>query len=1025
MHIRITILLLAVASTTTAVEPVNFNRDIRPILADRCFHCHGPDAKKVKGDLRLDIEETAKEFAISPGDVSDSVLMDRLLETDPEEYMPPPDSNKERLTEEQVDLFKRWIEEGAVWAEHWAWETPVRPDTPADSNAIDYLIQQRLGVDGLTPSKEASRETLIRRASLDITGLPPTLEEIDAFLADTSPNAYEKILDRLFTSEHYGERMAIDWLDGARYADSNGFQNDFSRDMHPWRDWVIKAFNDNMPFDRFAIEQLAGDLLPDATDSQRIATGFNRNHRSNTEGGSIEAEWQVENLVDRVETTGTMLLGLTIGCARCHDHKYDPLTQKDFYRFFAFFNSTKDRGFYEETRGNAGPQIGIHTDKSRERVARYDEDIRAAREEFKAEEKVVKKQYARWQRDLTRGTYTVPSAKSSLHLTLQGDLAPLAESAGHTIAWQDGLTGSALVLDGTDASYVDAGSDFKFDRSKSFSVGVWVYREGPGAIFSKIEDKPTYRGLDLLVRGDGKLQVHLINEWDKNAIRMATDAALPSNAWSHVGMTYDGSSTGTGIQLYINGVPVRATADINKLTGSISTDQPLRLGRRSASEFFKGRLTDFRVYDSLLKDYEMTELMFGSLASLIPEDLSADDRQALIALRQSRQGLELTDVRKKAEKIEGAKSDYVNRNVPTVMIMEEMDEPRETYRLIRGVYDAPDKSELLTPEVPEFLPPMDPVLPKNRLGLAKWIVSPENPLTARVTVNRLWQKVFGRGIVSTSENFGTQSEPPQHPELLDWLATEFVGIGWDLKAMQKEIMMSATYRQSSDSTLELMEKDPENILLARGPRFRLQSELVRDNALAVSGLLSAKIGGKAVKPYQPEGMWQELAGGASQGPYKPDDGNGLYRRSLYTFRKRTVPHATMSTFDAPSFELCYVRRATTNTPLQALALLNDTTYVEAARNLAERMLLEGGDTSGTRITHGFRLATGRRPSERELAILGNGIGGYRDAFDTDTAQALITAGASKPEPSVDPRELAIYTTLASVILNLDETITKE
>ena len=1022
MPFRFLLLAFMVTTTASAVEPVNFNRDIRPILADRCFHCHGPDTSKVKGDLRLDIEETAKEFAISPGDVSDSALIDRIISTDPEEHMPPPDSGKPRLIDDQVELFKRWITEGAVWTDHWAWESPERPLAPDGPAAIDHFIQQRLSREALTPSPQASKETLIRRASFDITGLPPTLEEIDTFLADESPDAFEKVLDRLFASEHYGERMAIDWLDAARYADTNGFQNDFGRDMHPWRDWVITAFNDNMPFDQFTIEQLAGDLLPNATESQRIATGFNRNHRSNTEGGSIEEEWLVENLVDRVETTGTVFLGLTVGCARCHDHKYDPVSQADFYRFFAFYNGTADRGFYEETRGNAGPQVTIHTDKSRARVARYDEDIDDARASLNAEQEVVKKEYARWQQKVQKRKFKVPRGKPALHLALQGDAG---DATAHALTWSEGLLGNAATFDGSENTYIDAGTSVAFEKDQSFTIGAWVNRKTGGAIFSKMDDAAAYRGIDLLVTNEGSLQTHFVSEWQENAIRTNTEFRLDQDKWYHVAMTYDGSGLATGIRFYVNGAEVNATADTNKLSGSIHTDEPLRIGRRSNSEFFNGSITEFRVYQNVLDGDELSALAFGSLSKNIPKELSAEQRSLLNTIRDTRKDLEVADLLADLSKIERAKREYISRNVPTVMVMEEMETPRETYRLIRGAYDNPDKSETLTPDVPSFLPPMDSDLPKNRLGLAQWIVDPENPLTARVTVNRVWQKIFGQGLVPTAENFGTQSEPPQHPELLDWLATEFVSTGWDLKQLQKTIMMSATYRQNSNSSAPLIEKDPKNVLLARGPRFRMQSELVRDNALAVAGLLSDTIGGPAVKPYQPEGIWEELAGGASQGPYKPGEGDALYRRSLYTVRKRTVPHTTMSTFDAPSFELCNVKRARTNTPLQALALLNDTTYVEAARKLAERMINDGGDTSTARVTHGFRLATGRFPSSRELSILEQGIGPYREHLDTDKAQKLIAAGASEPDDSIDPRELAVYTTLASVILNLDETITKE
>jgi hypothetical protein len=822
--------------------------------------------------------------------------------------------------------------------------------------------------------------------------------------------------------------MAIDWLDGARYADSNGFQNDFSRDMYPWRDWVIKAFNENMPFDQFTIEQLAGDLLTNATDQQRIATGFNRNHRSNTEGGSIDEEWRIENIVDRVETTGSVFLGLTIGCARCHDHKYDPITQKDFYRFFAFFNSTKDRGFYEETRGNAGPQVSLATEESKKHVAKYEEDIAEKEAQLRIETKAVGAAHARWRKKLTSGAFSIPSEKTAFHLELQGNVDPLDFDAARNVQWEEeGFTGKSAIFSGEDQSYIDAGQAVSFERDRPFSVAVWIYPERGGAIFSKTDESDSMRGVDLQVKSDGKIQANFIHKDGEDALRIVTNSRIRFDTWSHIGLTHDGSGTGKGVAIYINGVEAKTTSDLNKLTGSIKTDQPLRIGGRSASDFLKGRLSDFRFYDTAMGAETMSNLMKGTLSALLPETLSDYHKDLIEKLKESRLELSVVDAQQAVDKIERGRDEYVKRNVPTVMVMEEMESPRMTYRLVRGQYDAPDESEALSPDILSFLPPMDSDLPRNRLGLAQWLVSPENPLTARVMVNRLWQKMFGDGIVRTAENFGTQGDVPNNPELLDWLATEFVRLDWDLKAIQKTIMMSATYRQDSGASADLRKRDSENLLYARGPRFRMQSELVRDNALAVSGLLIRKVGGPAVKPYQPAGMWQELAGGASQGPYKADKGEDLYRRSLYTYRKRTVPHATMSTFDAPSFEVCYVRRGRTNTPLQALAMLNDTTYVEAARNLAERMINDGGKSPKKRIAHGFRLATGRYPSERELSVLERGYLGYETMYaqNPERAQQYISHGDSKPDKTIDAGKLAAYSTVASVILNLDETITKE
>ena len=618
--VLMSVVLGLVGVSPAQAEPVDFNADIRPILADRCFHCHGPDTSKNKADLRLDLEDHAKEFAISPGDVSDSDLITRILSTDPEEHMPPPDSGKKRLTSEETALFVQWIEEGAKWDTHWAWTPPTRPE-PIDNvnaqNPIDSFVRARVLDAGLTPAPEAPRETLIRRASFDLTGIPPTLEEIDAFVNDKSDKAFEKVLDRLLASPHYGERMAIDWLDGARYADSNGFQNDFGRDMHPWRDWVIKAFNDNMPFDQFTVEQIAGDLLPNATDEQRIATGFNRNHRSNTEGGSIEEEWRIENIVDRVETTGTMFLGLTIGCARCHDHKYDPITQKDFYRFFAFFNSTADRGFYEETRGNTGPQVTLSTGETSARLTRYDERIAVAEEDLKKEKKSVGSEHARWRSELIGGKYKIPKGDPAFHLPLQGDVKPLNAESEQAILWRTGLTGNAPIFAGTDDSFINAGQSFSFDRATPFTIAVWVRSEGAATIFSSTDDTEAKRGVDFQILGDGKIQANFVSTAGSNAMRVESKANLTLNEWAHVGITYDGSGSKDGALLYLNGVLVDTISNVDNLTETITTTSPLLIGKGSPSGPLKGQLTDFRAFDKALDSGTMSDLMKGTLASLL------------------------------------------------------------------------------------------------------------------------------------------------------------------------------------------------------------------------------------------------------------------------------------------------------------------------------------------------------------------------------------------------------------------------
>ncbi len=785
------VLALALSTVAPGADPApatRFSRDVLPILSENCFQCHGPDEKARKAKLRLDTREGILHV-VKPRKAAESELVRRINETADDERMPPPKSTRQ-LTAAQKETLRRWIDEGAVWGKHWAYETPLRPPLPAVKaqtrvrNAIDLFVLARLEQEGLTPSPEASREALIRRVTLDLTGLPPAPREVDAFLADRSPNAYEMLVDRLLASPRFGERLAMEWLDDARYADTNGFQNDFARTMWPWRDQVVTAINRNQPFDRFVIEQLAGDLLPNATLEQKIASGFNRNNHTVTEAGSIDEEWRVENAVDRVETTATVFLGLTMGCCRCHDHKFDPISQKEFYQFFAFFNSVNEKGVYTEQRGNVPPLIALPSPEDERRLRAFD-----------------------------------------------------------------------------------------------------------GAI-------------------------------------TAVDRAV-----------------------------------------------------RELESANPGR-------------------------ELIEPDLRT--------------------LKEKAAKVRKDKSEYQQR-IPSVMVMEDLKTPRPTFVLKRGRYDMPDAGQKVDPGVPSCLPPLPDSIPRNRLGLANWLVSPDNPLTARVTVNRYWQRCFGTGLVKTAENFGLQGELPSHPELLDWLAAEFIHSGWDVKAMQRLIVTSATYRQASRATPDLVQRDPENRLLAHGPRFRLPAEVVRDNALAVSGLLVEKAGGPSVKPYQPAGLWEELAGGAGEGPYVQEKGAGLYRRSLYVYRKRTVPHPALTTFDASSREVCQVKRTRTNTPLQALELLNDVTYVEAARHLAQLMLTEGGRTPEARIGFAFRRAMARTPEAKELQVLARGLERYRKSFGGDREAALryLGHGDSPVDAKLDPVELAACTATAAVILNLDETITKE
>jgi hypothetical protein len=825
-----------------ARPPVDFNRQIRPILSDNCFKCHGPDDNTRKADLRFDVRDKALGHgtAIVPGQAAKSELIDRITAEELTYRMPPAKTGK-RLTPQQIELLRQWIDEGAKWSEHWAFVKPNRPPLPTVKNPrwvrnpIDHFILARLEQEGLQPSPEADKATLIRRATLDLTGLPPTPAEVEAFLADTSPDAYEELVDRLLASPRYGERMALEWLDAARFADTHGYHIDSARDMTPWRDWVIGAFNRNLPFDQFTIEQLAGDLLPNATVDQKIASGFNRNHMINYEGGAIPAEYHTAYIVDRVNTTGTVWLGLTVGCAQCHDHKYDPITQKEYYQFYAFFHNVPEQGLDGRT-GNAAPMLKLPT-----------------REQ---------------QQQLDRLTAAIKDTEQRLN-------GPLPKIDAAQAAWE-------------------------------------------------------------------------------SQARALVDARDPQG---------------------VNQVP----ANILQLVA-------LAPDRRTEQQ------------KAELRTYYRTTFTTGA----------KQHKDRLAALRKEQAELE--------------------KQMPTTMVMAEMAQPRETFLLTRGQYDK--KGEKVSAGVPAFLPSPPPNAPANRLSLARWLVDPANPLTARVIVNRYWQMYFGTGFVKTAEDFGVQGEWPSHPELLDWLASEFVRTGWDMKRMQRLIVTSATYRQASAVTPALLARDPENRLLARTSRLRLPAEFIRDQALAVSGLLNGEIGGHSVSPYQPPGIWEELMFREDNDKftaqvYVQSKGKDLYRRTMYTFWKRTAPPPSLVTLDAPDRETCTVRRPRTNTPLQALVLMNDPTYVEASRKLAERLLTEAA-TPEERIALAFRLATGRQPRAEEGTVLrrifDEQLAVYRQ--DGKAALKLLDVGEAKRNERLDPAELAAWTMVASVILNLDETVTR-
>lgn len=816
------VVFCGMSARSVAADRLSYNRDIRPILSENCFGCHGPDEHDRKAGLRLDAPQPEAPpadsglAAIVQGKPEESELIARILADDPDVIMPPPESNK-TLSAEQKAMLRRWIAEGAAYEPHWAYLTPVRPDVPAVKNAawpkndIDRFILARLEQEGLTPSPEADRSTLIRRLSLDLTGLPPTRAEAEAFLTDTSPDAYDTLVERLLASPHYGERMAIDWLDAARYADTNGYQVDRDRENWPWRDWVIKAFNDNVPFDRFTVEQLAGDLLPNPTREQRIATGFHRNHMLNEEGGIIAEEFLAEYTGDRVETTATVWLGQTFNCTRCHNHKFDPFTQRDFYALKAFFHNVNEHGVGDygvHIRVNARPFLRLATPEQEQKLA----DLKAQ----------------------------VDAASKSLN-------------------------------------------ELRESKKKA----------------------------------------------DAEATRPAV-AAVPDQAKPAVPHTTPPPD------------PIKQAEDeLNRLRKTYA-------------------------------DFEIS--------------------------------------------------------IPTALVMEELPTPRRTHILMRGNYTS--LGEEVTAATPAILPAMAAELPKNRLGLAQWLVAPENPLTARVTVNRFWQAFFGTGLVATTDDFGSQGGQPSHPDLLDWLAVEFRETGWDMKRLVRLIVTSAAYRQQSAIPSGLEQRDPMNRLLARGPRFRLQAEFVRDQAIAASGLLQHQVGGPSVKPYHPPGLYEQVVSQKDNpnSTYEQGSGADLHRRSLYTYWKRSVPHPAMLAFDAPFRETCTVKRTRTNTPMQALTLMNDPTFVEASKFLAARMIREGGSDPAGRIAHGFWLVLARPPAPQELDLLHKALTRFQTAYAVTPcdATALLQVGDAPDDAAfkdtAEARDLAAYTLLANILLCRDEAV---
>lgn len=1036
-----------VTTIVHAGDKLEYNRDIRPILSDTCFACHGPDSAARKADLRLDVRDQAIEMsAWAPGDPDSSEGIRRIFSIDPEEAMPPAESHKV-VTDGQKEILKRWVAEGAEYQPHWSFITPVRPNLPEVKdpawvkNPIDAFILSRLESVGLTPAPEADRRTLARRVSLDLTGLPPSPEDVEAFVNDPSENAYEAYVDRLLACEQWGEHRGRHWLDYARYADTHGIHFDNYREIWAYRDWVIRAFQRNLPFDQFTIEQLAGDLLPNRTLDQQVASGFNRCNITTNEGGAISEEYLVLYTRDRTETTSAVWLGLTAQCAVCHDHKFDPLSQKEFYSMAAFFNNTTQAAMDGNVK-DTPPTVYVPAAADRERYEKLPAEAIQAQQALREYVQNCRPQFDEWMAGDQAAAIVakMPSAGLAFHaplgdgaektiqVTLAGKVQAVESSA--PITWDLGYVADKAYKSaaGVEIAIADVGN---YDKEQAFSCGAWIKlpQDGlGGSIVARMDEASEYRGWDLWLEG-GKLGSHIIHRWPDDALKVVSKQTIKANEWTHVLMTYDGSGKAAGIRLYVNGAAQEVDVAADALKSSTKTNVPFKLCQRNASSRLDGVwLQDVRIYDRSLSGDDAVGLA-GSARALYLASKPATQRSQVEVdelLNWWLKNIDKTYQSLSAKQQELAKTKLDIESRATVAhVMNEKPEAAMAQVLARGEYDKP--VEQVKPGTPAMLPAMPPELPRNRLGFAKWLLMAEHPLTTRVTVNRFWQEVFGTGIVKTSGDFGITGELPSHPDLLDWLAVDFRETGWDVKRLFKMIVMSSTYKQSAAATPEKLEKDLQNRLLSRGPRYRMDAEMVRDYALAASGLLVRKIGGPSVHPYQPPGVWEAVAMiGSNTRDYKQDTGAKLYRRSMYTIWKRAAPPASMEIFNAPNRETCAVRRERTNTPLQALVTLNDPQFVEAARHLAQRTLLEAAPTDDDRIDSiGRRLLS--RPfndAEKETirASLAELSGHYTE--HPEDAQILIVVGESKPSPELDAPKLAAWTMLCNELMNLDEMLNK-
>ena len=1012
-----------------AEAAVDFSRDIRPILSNHCFACHGPDEQQRQAGLRLD--EPSGLFArrrgraiVAPGNVAESTLLRRVHTTDEEAVMPPPEFGKP-LSPGQVELLQKWVEQGATWSSHWSYRPVERPPLPQVRQAdwprtgIDYFVLARMEQAGLAPNPEAERRQLARRLYLDLIGLPPTPAEVEAFVADPNPDAYERLVDRLLASPHYGERWAVHWLDLARFADTNGYHIDNHRDMWLWREWVIGAFNRNLPFDQFTIEQLAGDLLPGATTEQRIASGFHRNVMVNFEGGADPKEYLTKYIVDRVNTTGTVWLGSSLACAECHDHKYDPFTQRDFYQLYAIFHNVPEKGLDGE-KTNPVPSLRVPSPEQAQRLTQLRSESAAASAALEAATQEV--QVAESPGDKSRREFVWVEDQPPPGAKL-GQIGPGWEWSQPQEPRWSGNRASKRKAQGLSQHYFEQVAD--------------ALRIGPGdELFAWAYLDPDDPPRSLMLQWNDGSWEHRVSWGDEAAIpwgQPGTPSRRPMGPLPPLGRWVRLAVRAEEVGLP-PGTLVRGLA-FTQVDGTVYWD------RAGIVSTLPQAATGFTSYADWL-DWEKVNRQSGlpgEMRSWVTKPATEHTPEQSKVLRnwflQRVHPESVAQLKPMTQRHDELVRDRTKLEaaIPETMVMMELATPRPTHILIRG--DFQHQGERVQPNVPGFLPPLPPRVPPDRLALARWLVAPEQPLTARVTVNRWWEQFFGLGLVKTTEEFGAQGEWPSHPELLDWLASEFMrpspaplGSGapqsWEIKALHRLIVLSAAYRQSSHVRPEGLRRDPENRLLARGPRFRLQAEFIRDQALAVGGLLDRRLGGPSIKPYQPPGLWEQVAfgGNFSAQTYEESRGADLYRRGLYVYWKRSLPHPSLATFDAPSRELCTDRRPRTNTPLQALVLLNDPIYVEAARGLAHRIMQEGGTSATDRLHFAFGLCLSRAPTPEEAKLLLTLYQRQVDRFQANRAAAeqLLAVGA-KPRPAdLDPVELAAWTTLANALFNLDE-----